>query len=110
MIACSANKIVMGKRSFLGSTGPQILLTTPLGPRLVQAQAMLDQYMMMKKEIEDQSESAIWSPLFSQIGPNLIVTCSNAIDLSTRLVSAWLLDCMFERKAEKAKLAGEISD
>ena len=110
MIACSANKIVMGKHSFLGPTDPQIPLTTPLGPRLVPAQAILDQYMMMKKEIEDQLKSTIWSPLFSQLGPDLIVTCGNAIDLSRRLVSDWLLDYMFERKAEKAKIADEISD
>ena len=49
MIACSANKIVMGKHSFLGPTDPQIPLTTPLGPRLVPAQAILDQHIMIKK-------------------------------------------------------------
>ena len=109
MIACSANTIVMGKHSFLGPTDPQIPLTTPLGPRLVPAQAILEQYMMIKQEFGDQTESTIWSPLISQLGPDLIVTCGNAIDLSRRLVSDWLLDYMFKGKAEKAKLAGEIS-
>jgi len=110
MIACSANKIVMGKHSFLGPTDPQIPLTTPLGPRLVPAQAILEQLIMIKKEIGDQTENTIWSPLISQLGPDLIVTCGNAISLSKQLVGAWLLDYMFERKPEKAKLAGEISD
>ena len=110
MIACSANKIVMGKHSFLGPTDPQIPLTTPLGPRLVPAQAILEQHIMIKKEIGEHAESTIWSPLISQLGPDLIVTCSNAISLSKQLVGAWLLDYMFERKPENAKLASEISD
>lgn len=110
MIACSANKIVMGKHSFLGPTNPQIPLTTPLGPRLVSAQAILEQYMMIKQEFGEQTESTIWSPLISQVELDLIETCGKAIDLSKRLVSAWLLDYMFEGKAEKAKLAGGISD
>ena len=110
MIACSANKIVMGKHSFLGPTNPQIPLTTPLGPRLVSAQAILEQYMMIKKDFGDQTESKIWTPHISQVELDLIETCGKAIDLSKRLVSVWLLDYMFEGKAEKAKLADGISD
>ena len=110
MIACSANKIVMGKHSFLGPTNPKIPLTTPLGPRLVSAQAILEQYLMIEKEIGDQANSTIWSQHISQFEPGLIETCRKAIDLSKQLVSAWLLDYMFEGKPEKAELAGGISD
>lgn len=106
MIACSANKIVMGKHSFLGPTDPQIPLATPLGSRLVPAQAILDQHIMIKGEIEDQSESMLWSPLISQLGPDLIVTCGNAIKLSKQLVGAWLLEYMFEKKTRESKISG----
>ena len=110
MIACSANKIVMGKHSFLGPTNPKIPLTTPLGPRLVSAQAILEQHLMIEKEIRDQANGTIWSQHISQFEPGLIETCRKAIDLSKQLVSAWLLDYMFEGKPEKAELAGGISD
>lgn len=109
MIACSANSIVMGKHSFLGPTDPQFPLITPLGQRLVPAQAILDQFAIMRNEIVEQTESPIWLPSISQIGPDLIVTCRNAIELSKSLVSAWLWNYMFEGKSEKKELAMEIA-
>ena len=65
---------------------------------------------MIEKEIGDQANSTIWSQHISQFEPGLIETCRKAIDLSKQLVSAWLLDYMFEGKPEKAELAGGISD
>ena len=110
MIACSANKIVMGKHSFLGPTDPQIPLITPFGQRLVPAQAILDQYRMITKKIGKQEDSAIWSPLISELGPDLIVTCGNAIEMSKCLVSTWLQNYMFKGNSRSEELAAEISD
>ena len=109
MIACSANRIVMGKHSFLGPTDPQIPLITPLGPRLVSAQAVLKQYMMITKVIGKNADSAIRSPFISQLEPDLIVTCGNAIELSKSLVGTWLRDYMFKGNPRSEELATEIS-
>ncbi len=37
MLACAANRILMGKHSFLGPIDPQFVLNTPLGLRMVPA-------------------------------------------------------------------------
>ena len=109
MIACSANRIVMGKHSFLGLINPQIPLVTPLGPRLVAAQAILEQYEMITNEIGEQAKDVIWSPLNSQVEPDLIATCRKAIELSRSLVGTWLRDYMFKGNPKSEELAAEIS-
>ena len=109
MIACSGNRIVMGKHSFLGPTDPQIPMPTPVGMRLVAAQAILDQFKMMKSESTNQEERHVWDPLISQFGPDLIVKCENALDLSRQLVRVWLRNFMFEGRPDRIELSKKIS-
>jgi ClpP class serine protease len=40
MLACAADQIVMGNHSFIGPIDPQLQLVTPLGARIVAAQAV----------------------------------------------------------------------
>ena len=54
MIACAADKIVLGKHSFLGPTDPQIMLATPLGVRSVPAQSVLDQFDRPRRNVQTQ--------------------------------------------------------
>ena len=53
MIACAADKIVMGKHPFLGPTDPQFALSTPLGVRSVAAQAILNQFDKAQRDGSD---------------------------------------------------------
>ncbi len=109
MIACSANRIVMGKHSFLGPTDPQFPLQTPNGVRRVSAHAVLENFEKAKKGFTDQAESAIWQLLVSQYGADLIIHCENAIKLSKMLVNSWLQKYMFADCENRKKLAGKIS-
>jgi len=77
MIACAADTILMGKHSFLGPTDPQFLIATPTGPRMVAAQAVLEQFEEAKRECQDPKKLAAWTPMLSQYGPELLVRCRN---------------------------------
>lgn len=114
MIACAADEIVLGKHSFLGPIDPQFILNTPLGPRMVPAQAILDQFEQAKKECEDPARLGAWIPMLSQYGPDLLVKCENASDMSRTLVQGWLEAYMFKddrnRRQKARKIARWLSD
>ena len=109
MIACAADEIVLGKHSFLGPIDPQIILNTPLGQRMVPAQAILEQFEHAKKECADPTKLAAWLPMLNQYGPELLVQCTHASELSRSLVERWLKAFMFSEHPDKNKLASEIA-
>jgi hypothetical protein len=106
MIACSANRIVMGKHSFIGPIDPQMVLATPLGNRMIPAQAILDQFSRAQKECQNPRLLTSWLPMLQQFGPALLQQCQEAIDLSLVLVSEWLEKYMFSEQLN-AKEKGE---
>ena len=110
MLACSANRIVMGKHSFLGPVDPQIVLNTPLGAMSIPAQAILDQFETAKQECQDPKNLAAWLPMLSQYGPALLVQCREALDLSKELVSEWLTKYMFAGDSEAPRKVQKIAN
>ena len=109
MLACSADKIVMGKHSFLGPIDPQLIMQTSLGARAVPAQAILAQFELAKEECADPVKMRAWLPMLNQYGPDLLITCRNATVLSERLVSSWLAKYMFKGDLDADTKANEIS-
>jgi hypothetical protein len=97
MIACSADRILMGKHSSLGPIDPQMILETPLGPTAVPAQAILDQFKMAQEQCKDPAMLGSWLPMLGQYGPALLVECQEALELSQQLVGEWLSDYMFSQ-------------
>lgn len=110
MIACAADEIVMGKHSFLGPTDPQLLLSTQLGARLVPAQSVLDQFDKAQRECSDPAKLSAWLPMLAQFGPDLLVQCENALNLSRELVCGWLQAYMFSQQDDRKKRAKQVSD
>jgi ClpP class serine protease len=90
MMCCGADRILMGKHSFLGPIDPQFILQTPLGVRPVPAQAILDQFGKAKEECKDTANLAAWLPMLGQFGPGLLVQCENALALAKEVVKTWL--------------------
>jgi membrane-bound ClpP family serine protease len=90
MLACSANRILMGTHSFLGPIDPQFILQTETGRSAVPAHAILAQFELAKKECADPTKLAAWIPMLRQYGPALLVQCQLAQDLSRSLVGEWL--------------------
>ena len=110
MISCAADEIMMGKHSFLGPTDPQVLLTTPLGTRYIPAQAVLDQFDKAQRDCSDPAKLSAWLPMLSQYGPDLLVQCETALELSRELVSTWLEAYMFKHRDDRADFARSVSD
>ena len=110
MISCAADEIVLGKHSSLGPTDPQILLDTPLGVRSVPAQAVLDQFDKAKQECADPANLSAWLPMLNQYGPDLLVRCETALNLSKELVRTWLQTYMFKNSTDSLGKATSISD
>lgn len=115
MLACSANRIMMGKHSFIGPIDPQLIVNIPqFGQMSVAAHAILEQFALAKKECADPALLPSWMPMLSQYGPALIVQCKLALDLSQSLVSDWLALYMFAGAADAdsraAAIASALSD
>lgn len=112
MLAASCDEIIMGKHSYLGPIDPQLALQTPMGMRMVAAQAVLAQFRIAQDEIsKDQSKLASWIPMLNQYGPDLLVHCQNASDLSVKLVQEWLSRYMLKNDADQAgRVANWLGD
>jgi len=96
MIACSADEIVLGKHSFLGSIDPQFILNTPLGHRVVTAQNIEDQFERAQEECADPAKMGAWIPILNQYGPDMLQKCQHASKLCESLTSGWLQSFMFK--------------
>ncbi|MBV9179537.1 MAG: hypothetical protein JO297_21115 [Nitrososphaeraceae archaeon] len=103
MIACAANKIVMGKHSFLGPIHPQIVLPTPVGNQSVSAQDIIDQFRRARKERQDEKNQRYL--ILNQYSPALLIQCENAISLPKTLVSEWLQKYMFAGRTDEDNVA-----
>ncbi len=110
MLACSANKIVMGAQSSIGPIDPQF---TVIGEGGVQqsapAQAILDQFKLAKKECRDPNNLPAWVPTLTQYGPALLVQCEEALKLSKELVKSWLAKYMLHGQPKAARKASLIA-
>lgn len=109
MIACAADEIVLGKHSFLGPTDPQLLLHTALGVRSVPAQSVLDQFDRAQRECSDPAKLSAWLPMLSQYGPDLLVQCESALEMSRELVTTWLETYMFKDLDDAVARAKAVS-
>jgi hypothetical protein len=113
MLACAADKIIMGKQSSIGPIDPQFIFQTTIGMQSIPAQAILDQFKMGKKEcIENPDNLKAWIPMFTQYGPALLIQCVNQGDFGKDLVENWLTAYMFKENGAEIpkKIAEYLSD
>lgn len=107
MWACSADRIVMGKHSYLGPIDPQMGVGGMIG--YAPAQAILDQFALAKKECKDVSALPPWVPILEQYGPALIVQCKEQLRLARELVRTWLKQYMFAGLSNKSARASGVA-
>ena len=111
MLSCSANKIVMGKHSFLGPIDPQFIFSTGDSSSAVAAQAIIDQFDMAREEIsKDPNKVGVWMPILSAYAPALYQQAKDEIELAKSLVSKWLHDYMFKGSTKRDEKSAEIGD
>lgn len=109
MLACAADRIVMGRHSFLGPIDPQFILQTPLGRRAIPGQALLAQFRWAQAECQDPKKLAAWVPMLNQYGPELLVTAEQLSALSETLVARWLASYMFRGQQDAATRAADVA-
>lgn len=110
MLACAADRIIMGRQSYLGPIDPQFQLMTSLGIQSVPAQAILDQFERAKRECaEEPANLAVWIPSLQQYGPALLEQCEHALALSQELVSTWLAQWMLRRSRKRKEYSSQIA-
>lgn len=110
MMACAADRIVMGNHSFLGPIDAQVVLSTALGRRMVPAQAILDQFGKAQEDCGNPDTFRAWVPILPQYGPDVLMTCQNALDLSKGLVAEWLGNYMFRRDSDGREKSERIAE
>jgi hypothetical protein len=109
MLACAADRIVMGKHSFIGPIDPQFVLRTDVGVIAAPAHAILEQFKQAQQECKDPNLLPSWIPILRQYGPALLVQCQLATKLSQTLVTAWLIQYMFRGDPNAAQKADSIA-
>lgn len=114
MIACSANKILMGKHSSLGPIDPQF--NTPYG--MVAAHGVLEEFKKAHEEIKaDQTKVFVWQPIIAKYTPTLVGECQQALKWAEDIAREKLGIRMFaavtdlvEKKAKIDNIIKELGD
>ena len=74
LIACAANRIIMGKHSNLGPTDPQLF-------RKVAANTLISEFRRAQTEIvEDEGKFRAWSIILKNYDPSLVELCMRVLD------------------------------
>jgi len=103
MIACAANRIVMGKQSSLGPIDPQF--------NGIAAHGILEEFEQAHQEIRvDPSKMAVWQPIIQKYHPTLIGECKKAVQWSKIIAETALGNRMLKRKRNKAAIIRTIID
>lgn len=117
MIGCAANVIVMGRQSSIGPIDPQLIIPTQTGPRMVPAQALLDEFRLAQSESSDPRMIGAWIPILQAYGPGLLMQSQNALALSKKYAKDWLYKYMFsdisddsERVERAQSVANRLAD
>ena len=106
MISLAADRIILGRQSQLGPIDPQFVM----GPQLISAQAIVDQFAEAKREITANPITAhAWAPVLSSIGPALLQEATNALTYGEKMVETWLAKYMFANDPGKAAVATAIA-
>jgi ClpP class serine protease len=96
MIACSTDRILMGKHSSLGPIDPQF--------GGIPAHGLLEEFKTASEEIKkDNSKIFVWQPILQKYNPTLLGEAQKAIDWSEVIVSERLAERMFKGKPKREK-------
>lgn len=109
MLACAANRIVMGGHSSLGPIDPQMILQMPTGTIMAPAQAIIDQFERARTECQDPKNLGAWIPILPQYGPALLQNSRNALALAEQLATEWLTSWMFKGQPDGGAKAAAIA-
>lgn len=103
MIACSSDKILMGKHSSLGPIDPQF--------GGIPAHGLLEEFKKASEEIKiDLSKIHVWQPILQKYNPTILGEAQKVIDWSESIVSDRLAARMFKTMRDKKKKTSLIKN
>jgi len=106
MIALGSDKILMGYLAELGPIDPQLRMQ-PLG-EVIPARSFIDGLEFIRKRVtEDHDPVQMYFPMLSQIRPEILASCRNAIDGSRMFAETWLKKYMFKNDEDQARKVAE---
>ncbi len=112
MIALGVDKIYMGYLAELGPIDPQIPIILPTGQvQLIPARAYIGGLDSIRDRILKYKEPVqIFLPILSQIRPDILKFCEDAIDNSREFAEKWLKAGMLKHDPQQAeKVAKELA-
>lgn len=111
LIACAADKIIMGNHSAIGPIDPQITFPMESGHFTAPAQSILDEFERAKEEIKKDPDTApIWVRRLDKYPIGFLKICENTIDLSKDIAARWLRTWMLKTDPQKEIKAKEIAE
>ena len=111
LIACAADKIIMGNHSAIGPIDPQITFPMESGHFTAPAQSILDEFERAKEEIKkDPATAPIWVRRLDKYPIGFLKICENTIDLSKDIAARWLRTWMLKTDPQKEIKAKEIAE
>lgn len=103
MIACSSNRIVMGRHSSLGPVDPQI--------GGIPAHGVVEEFERAHAEIKaDQSRLAVWQFVLSKYAPTFLGECIKAVAWSEEILMDNLKDRMFKDEKDGQMMAEKVKN
>ncbi len=105
MMACGADRIVMGKHSALGPIDPQFSFRTQTGQYVMVSAHAIKADFEAAQQASKTSHFAIWAPITAQYWPGLLSDCDRATKRSKVVVGQWLKKYMFAGKKNPGRLA-----
>lgn len=100
MIACAANRIVMGKQSSLGPIDPQF--------NGIAAHGILEEFEQAHEEIKkDNSRIAVWQPIINKYHPTLVGECQKAVEWS-KVIAKKSLKARMLKGTNNGRVVGKI--
>ena len=106
MMACSANRILMGKHSSLGPIDPQFM--TPYGQ--IAAHGILEEFQKAYEEIKaDQAKVFVWQPIIAKYTPTMIGECQKAMAWAETIVRDRLAARMLASITDDAQRAARVN-
>ena len=111
MLACSANLIVMGKHSSLGSIEPLVTLSTAFGHKPTPVGAVIREFRMAEDDSRNKPGAlTAWRPILSQYAPGLLADCMRKQNLAKVLTKEWLESYMFHNDDSGADKAAYVTN
>jgi len=110
IMACGADRIVMGKQSAIGPIDPQMVFPMGQVHFTAPAQSILEEFEEAKESVKaDPRTAALWISKINNYPPGFLKVCEDTIARSKEVVTEWLTSYMFKGEPDATGKAVKIA-